>query len=698
MSTKLNFECSQIESLEDILPRLLGVPLLKKLSLHGNRLRTLPTNLSMLSSLEFLDISANLFASPNENLIKSLKTLPSLKELHITISNKNEQKLIIQELPNLVTLNGKPVSHFQEKESSEEIKQVASDKVSPFQFFGSDTGNVSPMDQHFSQKLAAFQQTETSNRKENPLKFNKEISKHEIESFLDIYNNLLKIKEFFKPKSDLNYETVLSEHLFNTLEALKIKCSEIAYPISKEVHLLKAKFDLSQIVFELYIEMMENSVSMNFTECNLGLIRSLKNKLIDIFGRFSELATFNQSKNESKISKAKEKLKILVCDQSSTVQKLEKSLKFNLEVLDDWDFDLKHFENDKLELQEELETLRKENKMLLSKLLYETNQRVLESNRRMTQVDSEKTDFISKQMNLEAYSGKDLTTNHGNKRSKTIEQQLNCLRESVEEIVNAKWSHEKNSTSKDTMENFMFAYLKKKYGLQSLITHHAQEIIVGIKELKNYSVDVFLFGKILRNEINEEYWKTNRSFRTFLREILRNSIQKRNPYFLKNQIDSIVAGIFNGDDLLSEDWKEIVQTAFSGKSKQIAKFCNELNSAKPEKFSDLEEKICLFKAMKYETDLKEFTIIFRGFDEKKGHLNREKLKQLVEVFNVEIKPSKTALNFDKMFACFDSQSAGKITYSQIICVLSEPTVEFGGKRVSHLQILNHLAKSRRLSE
>lgn len=56
----LDLEFSQLTSITPIMSYLIKFKSLKQLSLHGNRLNELPDDLSMLFSLEELDITNNL--------------------------------------------------------------------------------------------------------------------------------------------------------------------------------------------------------------------------------------------------------------------------------------------------------------------------------------------------------------------------------------------------------------------------------------------------------------------------------------------------------------------------------------------------------------------------------------------------------------------------------------------------------------
>lgn len=58
---------------------------------------------------------------------------------------------------------------------------------------------------------------------------------------------------------------------------------------------------------------------------------------------------------------------------------------------------------------------------------------------------------------------------------------------------------------RETMEQHMYTYLNQKYGLKRLIIEWATAIINGIKKFSKDENDVAVFGKILRNECDEEF-------------------------------------------------------------------------------------------------------------------------------------------------------------------------------------------------
>lgn len=62
-----------------------------------------------------------------------------------------------------------------------------------------------------------------------------------------------------------------------------------------------------------------------------------------------------------------------------------------------------------------------------------------------------------------------------------------------------------NRQARETMEQYMYTYLNQRYGLKQLIIEWASSIINGIKRFSKEDADVCLFGKILRNEVDEEF-------------------------------------------------------------------------------------------------------------------------------------------------------------------------------------------------
>lgn len=96
--------------------------LLLQLNLEQNRLQELPSDLSMLLSIEEIRINKNQFRDVFKT-INSLTTLPNLKSLHINLSTEEQVDFIMKHLPQLEMLNGLDVEHSLAEEEEEEDEE-----------------------------------------------------------------------------------------------------------------------------------------------------------------------------------------------------------------------------------------------------------------------------------------------------------------------------------------------------------------------------------------------------------------------------------------------------------------------------------------------------------------------------------------------------------------------------------------------
>ena len=58
---------------------------------------------------------------------------------------------------------------------------------------------------------------------------------------------------------------------------------------------------------------------------------------------------------------------------------------------------------------------------------------------------------------------------------------------------------------KQTIEQFLQTYLKKRYGLKQLVIDHARGIVKSIAAHKETDCEIMLFSKILKNEVEEGF-------------------------------------------------------------------------------------------------------------------------------------------------------------------------------------------------
>ena len=82
------------------------------------------------------------------------------------------------------------------------------------------------------------------------------------------------------------------------------------------------------------------------------------------------------------------------------------------------------------------------------------------------------------------------------------------MKDTINEIYTSKVDFNKkcdeNQLPRETMEQHMYTFLNHKYGLKTIIIEWATNIINGIRTFSSEDTEVCLFGKILRNELEED--------------------------------------------------------------------------------------------------------------------------------------------------------------------------------------------------
>ena len=75
----------------------------------------------------------------------------------------------------------------------------------------------------------------------------------------------------------------------------------------------------------------------------------------------------------------------------------------------------------------------------------------------------------------------------------------------------------------------MYTYLNQRYGLKALIIEWAAAIITGIRAYSREDHDVALFGKILRNECDEEFRFIQQTVRETVFALLKAVLREKYP-------------------------------------------------------------------------------------------------------------------------------------------------------------------------
>lgn len=124
------------------------------------------------------------------------------------------------------------------------------------------------------------------------------------------------------------------------------------------------------------------------------------------------------------------------------------------------------------------------------------------------------------------------------------------LKEIINDIYSQKIKFDKKcetlKQSRETMEQYMYTYLNQKYGLKNIIIEWAAAIINGIKAYLKDDHDVTLFGKILKNECDEEFRFIQAHVKDTLGSLLKVLIKERYPMKAENDIAKMHEQVISG--------------------------------------------------------------------------------------------------------------------------------------------------------
>lgn len=109
----------------------------------------------------------------------------------------------------------------------------------------------------------------------------------------------------------------------------------------------------------------------------------------------------------------------------------------------------------------------------------------------------------------------------------------------------------------------MYTYLNQRYGLKTLIIEWAAAIINGIKTYQKDDHDIALFGKILRNECDEEFRFIQQTVKETVIALLRALIKEKYPQKTESTLSQMLEGIISGkSNMETWQWKKIIEKMY----------------------------------------------------------------------------------------------------------------------------------------
>ena len=459
--------------------------------------------------------------------------------------------------------------------------------------------NIDLNDNSLNEKNKTFV-IDITNEELNSLKDNKYNENSDFVTFMKEFCDLLNNNE---ANSD-------GERLQNNfIEKLKsIEAKKVGIPNYYYFYLLYKK------KLKIIKNMINEVVPYIINKCpELNILERLINQLFSTMKDSKELFTALHSHIEGFKEKKNNYNKIneILKERDNKISDLEK-LKIKL---------LKSIEDNKAEYEKKLSNLEKENKIMTEKLINKANTMVnstivdtkttiIPSDRLMTKAimsnninNSGTKKSNNSNNNKYALNNEILNTNFSNQyiltnkskspmkssefnntfennminnqfntncqmNNNTSRQQLislKTLKDFINELYVSKSQYDikcaKFKLPKETLEEHMYTFLNKKYGLKSLIIEWAKNIISGIKYYSKKDSFVLLFGKIMRNEQEEEARFIIEKVSESIEELLLYYIKRQNPLKLVNEITKIFEKK-KKSELFEEEWKGIIYSIY----------------------------------------------------------------------------------------------------------------------------------------
>mgnify|MGYP002861535981 FL=1 len=709
----LNLSNKNITDEANIFKELISsYPNIVNLDLSDNQLTFLPEDLSALNKLQFLDIQRNQFTDFNK-LVESLTTLPNLINLNINLKDKDEVGLIFQKLPNLEVLNEKKIKeqlnqgndNENEEDNNNNINNINSDENS-----GGEEGgeNIENLDNN--------NDNGDNNENINLIDINdEEIKNISLQNEIPNFNNIYKrISEKYKSiqknndfkdefqalikneinKINSNYDINTPNYIYSSnviesqltiysfftqkfLEFLQTQNEKETFDLIKEIHdnIEKSYMTLIKIIYKLY-PIVDEKIQMLKIQLNEA-IKHNNNVYVEL----------NQNENKIKEeNKNKEKL----------INNYQERINF---------------------LESKISQLEKENNLISEKLFSSAKNMMNNSTDKQFQIipQNSNNNLINNNnnINLNIINNNNINNNYKN-YYENVNNSLNnnsllqtspvcnrvftikMMKEIINDIYNSKAEFDKksdeNKLPRETMEQHMYTYLNQKYGLKSIIIEWASNIINGIKIFSSEDSEIFLFGKILKNEIEEDARLIYSHVQKSILEYLKYYIKRKNHYISVKEISKILKDKKRGS-LTEEEWKEVINYLYNEvdakileekiseviqkkyfKSKldtdrkltreeiiQLSKLKEEYNIP----FKDLVKIIHEFQIKQREKQLKNFVQLFKNVDkDNNGIINEEEFVNLL--YNMNIFGDQLKRKIVELLTQVDPYNNKQITFSECV--------------------------------
>jgi Ca2+-binding EF-hand superfamily protein len=661
---EVNLDGLGLDDLSPLLEPLSQLTRLRKLKIAKNRLAALPEDLSAIRTVETLDMAGNPVSGLNA-VIRGLFTLPNLRHLHIDLPFETDEDEIIVSLHSLESFNGTPLTDTFDNDDGPAQPQSAAPAASQ----NKGAAGASP-------KQAWAAPNSARGRSEGQAAIAAKTRWEDADT--------TQVQRLYEAANSVSNRVVnrseFDEYTRNVVSHLQTLLTGEDDPFRRNAEILKAK----KIMFEYCFE--EIARSSHRFDPNLSQVLGV---LQDTYGG---LLDSHEHLFKGVVDDRERKLELMKADMQQAIQEIE-SLMQQMDGQGGQGGGGKQWEGEKRKMSEEIGWLRTENEKLQGRLKQAEMARG---------TPSRATAGASLQQSLGSAASPNRTRTTGGAPTTGKVLTLRQLRDVTEDIYASKSKYDikcaETHLPRETMEQHMYTYLNQRYGLKHLILEWATAIIQGVKKYTADDNDVAVFGKILRNEIDEEFRFVQRQLKETVHELLRVYLKGKYPLKGDEEISQMLRKRINAT-VSHDEWVDIVKYMYNTedsvsiimrvedvlKQRQAPQRRREARrgsattgrdgkGAQEDKsiaYSDFLRILLDFQLEGHERFLARFVRIFKQHDtDRNGVVNEHEFRLVLKA----VDPSKTEDEINALLDLIDPHNNQLINFSECVTFLSSELV------------------------
>ena len=565
-------------------------------------------------SLEILDISNNNFTDLKP-IAEFLSQFPKLTNLNIDLESEEDALLILKSIQNLKFLN---------QQATDEEDEVDNNNNNI------NDNNNDIINEETDEPLRQSELNENNENYNNNIndKFNEnqmeipEVQNASLQSEINNFNVIVSnIKKFYEKKPDEvnKFSEEFQDFLKNKIDYINQMINTNTAKYLYALNVYQSKLDIYSFLNQKIISMLKELSSLNkFNNSDL-ILESLE--------KIEEYRTESENNINSIVNKMNKGITELNTNRKNDNNELNKQVKQLKSELNKLKKKNKEYEITTRTLETENKSLNEKNKLLkkdndkLSGNLFRRANRMIKSE---TNGNKENNEFLPDSKNnifdlksLFENPHEKITLSQSNSRILAKNYLIDIINDIYKNKIISDKKNIQNQIPKYTMEQYLFNYLKSKYGLKKLIVEWSIKILNGIKLYSKENAEICLFGLLLRNELDENYSiqilnKIKETVKKLIKELVNNFQKYEN--------------IINGNTYMDETlWKTIANILYKDDIKFIEQLIQKIEDFIESKIENVELLIQMGKKILF-NDFLNLVIMFNL------NIRKNYLENLVEMF------------------------------------------------------------------